>query len=1019
MKKRFFFLSLALIPYLLLAQKQKNKEQYQHKLDSAIELNQAALFTASLKICDAQLINLSKKKYPKIHIDFLIISGKNLNRINKPEEAIKVLLEAKMRWKEKFKKENIQYLDILNGLAYAYFLQSDCENMITTLELAESIFKNIITTNEFARTYDLLGIYWGEMRQSKISEKYFNRAMTIRELNRITHPLDLYHSYLYKSRIEAIKGHYQQSNKGLSTGFEILQKHGGNYYQKSDILRAFAINYNEMGDYDTAIKYSEEALFLLSPNSQNAPLRIASIYQAIGNAYQWKKDYSNAKIFFTKALSSLEFQENPSGLYERGIVLFDYSIIWREEGNFKKADSLLKKSQSLFITSQQKCNWHIGAIGQVYATSGNVLMKQKKYKEAIATYKENIQLIENFNGNLKSFLIQPLLNIGLTHMVNSQYDSAQIYYTKAQSLFLPNEVKEDDFAQLPNPIQYSSLIWFIGTNYYLKYLVHSDTASLRKAYYYTNMYVKFIDFLRKGYQDEITKINFAAENKIAYERCMQLILELEAIQPNKTLYKETFTLLEKSKSLALFEAFKLSQPQAYQEPSDTLLNYENIIRSETEALEQLYYSYQKNFGVEDEKTQTAQSDFFNAQKKYQDFLEILKRKRSSYYNSRYQPEVINLETMQQNLKPNQCLVHFYEGNFRIFIAFIAKDKYKVFRVDKDFPLTDWVSQLRTGITAYYTKSPEKRTDALFGESMTQYIEYAQKLYDKLIAPIASEMANFPEVIIIPDGQLSNIPFESLLESSPKSTSNFNTYPFLIRKHQFFYCYSATLLKEMEEKKHKVIAPKQLVALAPFASNLLETPKTSSLRRKSKILPYSKEESMEIAKIWDGAYLLDNQATKEFFIKNSPDFRILHLSTHGTANLQKGTQSFIEFTNNDKKLDSLKVRELYNLALNADLVVLSACETNLGEVQIGEGIISIARAFAYAGAKSIFATLWQVNDNATKDLSINFYQNLKQNRKAKALHLAKLGFLRKEANNAQKHPFFWAAMIPIGDMSALD
>ncbi len=138
----------------------------------------------------------------------------------------------------------------------------------------------------------------------------------------------------------------------------------------------------------------------------------------------------------------------------------------------------------------------------------------------------------------------------------------------------------------------------------------------------------------------------------------------------------------------------------------------------------------------------------------------------------------------------------------------------------------------------------------------------------------------------------------------------------------------------------------------------------------------------------------------------------------------GDYSYLAFAEVKDSIENelLYVRDLYNLQLNADLVVLSACETAQGELQRGEGIISLARAFAYAGAKSIVTTLWVVDDAASKDLMKEFYLQLrkgkaKKNTKDAALQAAKLKLVDgKDA--VRKHPFFWAGFIAVGDMSAI-
>jgi CHAT domain-containing protein len=173
-------------------------------------------------------------------------------------------------------------------------------------------------------------------------------------------------------------------------------------------------------------------------------------------------------------------------------------------------------------------------------------------------------------------------------------------------------------------------------------------------------------------------------------------------------------------------------------------------------------------------------------------------------------------------------------------------------------------------------------------------------------------------------------------------------------------------------------------------------------------------------MYKGDYFVNSDATEQKFYDVAGDYRMVHLSTHGVADARQGDYSYLAFAEQKDSIENefLYVRDIYNTQLNADLVFLSACETAQGELQRGEGIISLARAFAYAGAKSIITTLWQVDDAATKDISIEFYKNLKKGlTKDFALRQAKLRHI-KSARSAQKHPFFWAAMIGIGDMGVV-
>ena len=187
------------------------------------------------------------------------------------------------------------------------------------------------------------------------------------------------------------------------------------------------------------------------------------------------------------------------------------------------------------------------------------------------------------------------------------------------------------------------------------------------------------------------------------------------------------------------------------------------------------------------------------------------------------------------------------------------------------------------------------------------------------------------------------------------------------------------------------------------------------------LQYNDDEVLVIDALVGADVFVDSLATEDRFTSLAGDYRILHLSTHGKANDKVGDYSFLAFYEQDDSLENewLYNRELYNLKLNADMVVLSACETGIGELQRGEGIISLARGFSYAGAKSIITTLWSVDDKSTMRLMENFYANLKSGQsKDAALRQAKLDYL-KTSRDIGDEPYFWAGFIPVGDMSPVE
>jgi CHAT domain-containing protein len=165
--------------------------------------------------------------------------------------------------------------------------------------------------------------------------------------------------------------------------------------------------------------------------------------------------------------------------------------------------------------------------------------------------------------------------------------------------------------------------------------------------------------------------------------------------------------------------------------------------------------------------------------------------------------------------------------------------------------------------------------------------------------------------------------------------------------------------------------------------------------------------------------LRDEATIENFRQRAGRYGKIHLATHAQANTAAGNFSFIVLADGAGGYDSLFVNDLYGLRLRAELVVLSACETGVGTVYKGEGVISLARGFLYAGAGSIITTLWSINDQANSLLMEQFYEEIRAGKpKDQALRDAKINRI-ENADALAAHPAYWAAFVPIGDMNEMD
>ena len=296
-------------------------------------------------------------------------------------------------------------------------------------------------------------------------------------------------------------------------------------------------------------------------------------------------------------------------------------------------------------------------------------------------------------------------------------------------------------------------------------------------------------------------------------------------------------------------------------------------------------------------------------------------------------------------------------------------------------------------------SSSDSTKSEFFEMNSHYI------FKHLIAPFYDQLKS--EVMIIPHGLLSSISFDALLD---------NNGNYLIKNHDIFYEYSLALLSEMSNHEKRQV---QFLGFAPYFNS---DQQLSSRGKEFSNLPFAKKEVQAVSNYFSKSKTYyDQEATKEHFIEEVEKASIVHISSHADINQFDTDFSYIAFSYNEVEIENnlLYLNRLYTLDINADMIVLSACNTGMGKHKNGEGILSLARGFVYAGTASVISTLWEVNDGSTSKLMTGFYKELANGSpKHIALAEAKRNYIN-QAVGFEKHPYFWAGFVAIGDMQALD
>jgi CHAT domain-containing protein len=275
-------------------------------------------------------------------------------------------------------------------------------------------------------------------------------------------------------------------------------------------------------------------------------------------------------------------------------------------------------------------------------------------------------------------------------------------------------------------------------------------------------------------------------------------------------------------------------------------------------------------------------------------------------------------------------------------------------------------------------------------------------------------------------------FEALFfdHKNVEQQTDWREFPYLIKKYALVYGYSASLLLEQNAPTN-TRSPRKFAGFAPkYDLKMLRSDDTLTTRALANIvrggdyeLQGAQHEVSEISKLVGGQFFQNESASEDNFRRHAGDFQIIHLAMHAIAEDQNPMLSRLLFTKNptDSVFDNqLTCAEIYGLSLPSDLAVLTACNSGFGQLRRGEGSISLARAFTFAGVRSTVMSLWQSPDAQTERLMILFYENLKSGMsKDEALRDAKIRLFSSASNPEIGHPFFWAGCVLNGNAQPLD
>lgn len=879
-----------------------------------------------------------------------------------------------------------------------------------------------------ANTYQALGNYFYETQQDyHQGYAYHKEAFKIRQqLFDDNHPL-IAASYINLATYYRVTNIYDRELSYLEKALQIqLQRLGTEHAEIAKSYYLLANRYRSNGNIEKALSYYSHVLYIFEQLGQRVTTEVANTHLAMADCYsQLQRN--------TLVWQELEYSHH---LFKRvyGVQHFKLSQVLLAKGDYYLAKNQVDSSayfyfQALQLNQEQLGQQHY-AVAEIYDKLAHLyqqigkkelehqylllalaIRKVEAYILRSSKQKQHISYLSSEqkkrpNSSLMQQLHQSYCNLAGYYEREQSYTIALSYIQLALATVCESIASyKDDWHYNPSTKELARNVTWLATL--------SQKADLLLMLYNSNQNQEYLYLAQKTYKQGIEVINglrttftsVKAKQKLrsysvpVFEGAITCLYLYHQQSPQKSHLAQAFEVAELSKNFVLLQGLQNNLAIGNSDIPSSVLEYEQTLREQLD-----YYSNYNNRG----KGNNQQYDqvYLETKQQYDSLIQELEQHYPRYYALKYKTAVTTLQEVQSNLSlKKQVLLEYFVGKRHLYVFRVTGKTCKLFQMEIPANYEKLVYNLRSALTNYemITKHPQWAHKA--------FVSASYHFYSYFLAPFLPEEGEAKELIVIADGMLHYIPFEVAICKFPEQAvlenHNYKDLDFLIRHFPISYNYSATLWNKNLQRK-RLYNNGRCLGLAP----------SIQFSSQHDSLPWTQKELEAIQRIYDGDYFYGSAANKVLLQTKASDYNIIHLATHGIVNMQNPMRSMLSFGEEDNEKDALYAYEIHNLSIQANLVVLSACETGFGKTIQGEGVSSLARAFLFAGAPSVVTTLWEVNDFTSAALIELFYKNLSKGmNKAEALQAAKLTFLSK-TDEISGHPTYWASFITLGNSNAL-
>ncbi len=971
-------------------------------------------------------INRQSEIYRKIGSIYNSL-GDNQQSLNFLNQALKLKQQAQVNLTGTALLLSLSQQALINlSIASTYISLGDYPSSISYHNTARSLLQKAGDRINEAKVLTSVSLAYDQLGDKQKALESLNQALGLQR--EIGNPGDKASTLTSIGDIYQSFGDYQKAldtyNQALTLQRQVQAGSG-----EASTLTGIAQVYSLLGDYQLSIDTYTQALEIFQKIG-NRTLE-AQTLNSIGTVYRITEDYPKALEYYNKTLKI--WREQKSLIFEIS-TLTGVTVVYELLKDYPKA--LEVANQILLLSRQQKNSFYEAS---AYALMGRVYLASGDYQKSLDASMKALSGLEKLG--IRQGEANVLGNISKAYNSLKQPDKAISIYNQQLGLYQ----KLGDRKGIANTL-------------YNIAVTERDRNNFQAAQKQIESVIAIVEDIRIKVNNQDLRSSYFASIQKYYQFYIDLLMRLHKQHPDKGYDALALQVSERDRARSLVELLNEANADIRKGVDPKLLEAERNLQQRLDATEkrQIELGNKPNTEAQLQALQKEISALLEQNRQ----IKAQIRASSPRYAALTQPQALTLAQQQQLLDDDTLVLEYSLGEDRSYLWAVSKTSIKSYELPKRAEIEAIAKQFN-GLL----KRDNYRLDSTISTSVVSTpgslpdVKVASKLSQILLQPVAKELGN-KRLVIVSDGALQYLPFAALpnpknLTPQPPSLQGKGEYesnsplrggerlltPLLV-EHEIVNLPSVSTLAVLrKEVNNRQPAPKAIAILADpvFRSDdpRLKSPQQpvdkrnvneldlSTSARSSGVkfdrLPFTRTEADRISALFPDALrkeAFDFAASRA--IATSPElsqYRIVHFATHGILNSTQPELSGVVLSLFDNKgmpqNGFLRLNDIFNLNLPAELIVLSACETGLGKEIKGEGLVGLTRGFMYAGSPRVVVSLWSVNDEATSELMTKFYQKMLQDKlkPAAALRQAQIDMLKNENFAA---PYYWAAFTLQGE-----